>query len=253
MKSVHLNRSKFDDQRRKMERRFEKKLSELKAETREKTVAVAISAAQALAKQTFPSSNAIGLAAAAIRFDVGRVYILAGKAFEILQASSAGESAARSFYGAYKRGDFAKAREILQKSGCSIRNITLGVPLNPALHEAARNSKTGRVQLAAPLQIVTASELTAFNRVTIARLGKTASGWSACAEKLGGDGNAIRWKGTSIHGNDGGRVNIRHDKKKVSYVLTNLRPLAKKLLSPGQVDRIMKEAQEKLKQLLFAR
>jgi len=250
---VTLDRSKFDDQRRKLERKFDQKLSDLKTEAREKTVAVAIRIAHDLAEQTFPSNGAVGLAVSAIRFDVGRVYIVAGKAFEMLKTSAGGEAAARAFYAAYKQGDFGKAREILRRSGSSISEIIMGSPLNPSLHEQARSTRTGRVLLASPLQIVTASELAAFTKLTISRLGKTASGWSACAEKLGGDGNAIRWKGTAVHGSDGGQVQIRHDKTKVRYILTNLRPLSKKLISPGQVNRIMQDGREYLARLLFPR
>jgi hypothetical protein len=247
---VSLDRSKFDDQRRKMEREFEKKLRDLKSEAREKTIIAAIHVADLLAHETFPSAGSIGMAAAAVRFDVGRVYIVAGKAYEILQGSTGGEKAGKGFYAAFKRNDLATAREILRKSGSPIANIIIGAPLDPSLHEKGRNQKTGRVMLSAPLQIVTSSEVSAFAKLTIARLGKTASGWSACAEKLGGSGNETRWKGTAVHGSDGGKVNVRHNKTKVSYVLTNLRPLAKKLISPGQVNRVMKEGRELLSRLL---
>lgn len=249
--SVHLDRSKFGDQQRKLEQMFDKRLKDLKAETAQKTSEAVIYVAQRLGEQTFPSSKAIGMAVSAVRFDISRVYITAGKAFEILR-ESAGAPTAGAFYAAIKQSDFSKAQRILRSSACSIQNIQLGTPLNPALHEKSRNAN-GRVILAAPLQIVTQPELQTYTKTVVARLGKTASGWYACAERMGGDGNSIRWKGTAIHGSDGGKVNVRNDNSKVRYILTNLRPLARKLISPGQVARILEDGREFLARLLAAR
>jgi hypothetical protein len=248
---VHLDRSKFEDQRRKLEQRLYQKMSRIKADTTRKTEMAAVYVAEQLAAATFPTSQSIGIAVAAIRFDVSRVYITPGKAFEILR-EGIGQAKASAFYAATKRGDWTLARSILRASGTSIQNIKIGDPLNPDYHEVSRNTK-GRVNLLNPLQIVTSEELKAYSKTAVARLGKTASGWLACAERLGGDGNSIRWKGTAVHGSDGGKVNIRNDKTKVSYILTNTRPLAKKLISAGQVKRIMADGHAYLARLLGGR
>jgi hypothetical protein len=244
---VYIDRSKLDDQKRKLENRFAKKLSEMKADATEKTIRVSTYVAQALAIETFPSANAIGLAVAAVRWDVNQVYITAGKAFEILR-ETAGPSIAGAFYSAIKKQNTSKAIQILRASGSRIAQIQIGT-LDPDLHEKARD-RNGRVTLANPLQIVSAEELDAFVKHTVARLGKTASGWNACAEKLGGDGNVIAWKGTAVHGNDGGTVQVRHDKTGVRYILKNNRPLTKKLISPGQVASIVSEGRKMLTRLL---
>lgn len=204
--------------------------------------------AEELSARTFPSENAIGITVKAVRFDVSLVYCTGGKAYEIL-AGHSGKPLAGKFYHLYKSGDLSAARAVLRASGSPIASIILGTPLQPALHESVRN-KEGRVIAAYPLQICPAEEIAAHSKIVIAEIGKTAAGWSACAEKLGGDGNAIRWKGTGVHGSAAGDVQWIEDEFGVHLILENNSHLAKKHISPGQVAAIMEPARERLRERL---
>ena len=222
-------------------------IEQRKRETEEKIRLAAIRVAQDLAERTFPSPMAIGLAVAAMRFDISRVFITAGGVYERIKNAQS-EREASAFYSAYKRGDFPLALGRLKRSGI-LSGITIG-RLDPRLHESSRNQKNGRVEIPEPLQIVTKDELAAYVKKQIAKLGKTSSGWNACASQLGGSESETRWKGTGIHGADGGSVATENSGEAIVFTLTNLRPLARKHLSPGQKASVMKRGQQYLKQLL---
>lgn len=246
MRTFHLNQSRFAAQKSALRNLLEKKRADLTQALEDDLREVGAWTAEALGARTFPSANAIGLAVAAMRFDFSRVYATYGKAWEILDAA-AGKRVAGAFYAACKRGDFQRAREILRNSGAPIAGAIIGSPLDPALREKVRD-KDGRVMTAHPLQIVSPDEFGAGIKIAIAEIGKTSSGWFACAEKLGGNGNAVPWKGTAKHGSDGGDIDLEITPFSVRLKLSNRRPLARKLLSPGQVDRIRVQARQMLKQ-----
>jgi hypothetical protein len=249
MNAITLDRSKFASAKSKLKSELEKNLLErAKQETEEKLRRTSIVVARELAERTFPSANAIGLAVAGMRFDISRVFITAGRAYEILK-STAGPGPAGAFYACYQKGNFQQAERILRESNSPLRAIAIG-PLRPDLHEKARNSKTGRVMLKEPLQIVTKSDLGAYVKDRIKKIGKTASGWNACAMKLGGSEGETRWKSTAIHGADGGSIVIKNEGEKLVFEITNERPLARKHISPGQVAAIMKQGMEFLAGLM---
>lgn len=250
MRAISLNRSKFESNKSKMRTAFDTKLRNYQQEATEKARFAAIYVARELAELTFPSPNAIGFAVAAMRFDVSRVYCTAGKAYEILK-QTAGVQVAGAFYAAYRNGQISQAREVLRASNSPIRDCEIG-SLRPELHEKSRDPKTGRVMLAHPLQIVQKAELDSYLRSAIARIGKTASGWNACAAKLGGSESGFRWKSTAVHGSDGGVV-TQTGGSKAAYVINNVRPLARKHISPGQVDRIVKAGELYYLQMLAAK
>ncbi len=244
MKSIRLDSSSWEAQKSKLRAHLESRMSATKTALHDALHETGAEVAEDLSARTFPSANAIGLAVGAMRFDLSRVYCSGGKAFEILKGSS-GPSTAMKFYANWKRGDLSAARQILRSSGSPIANIIIGEPLNPALRETVRD-KNGRVMTAYPLQICHEAEIAAHAKLAIQEIGKTAAGWSACAEELGGDGGAIRWKSTAQHGSDGGKVEWSEDDFGVHLLLHNLRPLAKKHISPGQVASILARAREKL-------
>ncbi|MES2923690.1 MAG: hypothetical protein V4819_19200 [Verrucomicrobiota bacterium] len=250
MKMISVDRSRLDSQLSDVRRSMESKIGDSQRETEEKIRLAAIYVAQECAERTFPSASAIGLAVAAMRFDISRVFITAGSAYEKVK-QTAGVGAAGAFYAAYKRGDHSRALTILRTAGI-LPGISIG-QLDPALHERARNPKDGRVMLAQPLQIVGKDELAAYVKEQIAKIGKTASGWNACAAKLGGSESATRWKSTAIHGDDGGEISIENTGAKIVFNITNLRPLARKHLSPGQLATIAKRGRDYLMQLLSVR
>ncbi len=247
MNAISLDRSRFDSQLGQLRKGIMRELESVNRETEEKLRQVSIFVSQNLAERTFPSANAIGLAVAAMRFDVSRVFITAGKAYEILKGT-AGEAVAGAFYANYKRGNLSQAERIIRQANSPIRNIEIG-PLRPELHEKARDKKSGRVMLKDPLQIVTQSELDAYVKDRIKQIGKTAAGWNACAAKLGGSESEARWKSTAVHGSEGGSVSIRRDGGKIVFEITNEMPLARKHISPGQVSRIEKQGMDFLETL----
>lgn len=191
-----------------------------------------------LALRTFPSNSAVGLAAGAMRFDLRRVYATPSRFYKILEAS-AGEKTAKSFYAHWKSGNITRVKQIVRNSGSPVASIIIGETLKPALRESVRD-KNGRVMTAYPLQLVTDAELVAHTKIALQEIGKTASGWFACAERLGADGNAVPWKGTARHGNAGGTVSWSQSETGIHLTLTNKSPLAHKHISPGQVDSIIK-------------
>jgi hypothetical protein len=231
-----LDRSKLDDQRRKMEQIFYKKLSTMKIEAEQKTKLITMRACVSLLLNTMPSERSgIGKAIANIKHDFRSIYQTPGDVYESIKSSD-GPRIAGAFYAASKKGDTARAESILRMSSSPLNNLRFGHAINQDGKE---------IRTYAPA-IISDAEMKAFLKLVVARLGKTASGWAACIEKLGYNGNGVKWKGTAVHGTDGGNVNVIHDKLKVTYRVVNLRPLARKLLNPSDLARIMREAREDL-------
>jgi hypothetical protein len=206
--------------------------------------------AMELADRTFPSDGAIGYTVRSVRGDVASVYVLPGRVFEVLQYADPAEAGA--FWSAMKRGDLSRARQIVRRSGTYLAGIEIGAPLRPSHHTSARDPKTGNVILEAPLQMVTKQERDDYTRLVVREIGKTASGWMACADDLGADGNFVRWKGIAVHGKNGGSVRIQISATRIAIILVNHRHLARKHISPGQLQSIRREANEKLLRRLEA-
>jgi hypothetical protein len=238
-----LQRSKFDDQKRRLEQMFYKKLSTMKIEAEQKTRLVAGRTAVSLLLFTMPSERSgIGKAIANIKSDFRRIYKTPGDVYQSIKNSGEPRIAA-AFYAAYKRGDTARAESILRQSSSPFNDLRFGHALN----------QDGKEILTYTPAIISEEEMKAYLKVIVKRLGKTASGWAACIEKLGLNGNGIRWKGTAVHGSDGGAVNVIHEKDKVSYRVVNIRPLARKLLNPSDLARILRDSREDLIRLLNER
>lgn len=245
MRSFFLQSSQWSASKSALKTALARKLDRMQQALPEALRKTGATAAERLGELTFPGPSAIGIAMAAMRFDFGRIYATPGKVFEILEGT-AGKQAAGAFYAAWKRGDLDRARDIIRRSASPISSIIVGRALDPSLREKFRD-RNGRVMSAYPQQLVSQEEYAAGLKVAIAEIGKTASGWFACAEQLGGDGNRIRWKGTAVHGSDGGSVEIEWTEFGVRLIMTNHRQLARKHLSPGQVQRIHQEAMENLR------
>ena len=226
-----------------MEQIFYKKLSAMKIEAEQKTRVVCIDAASQLLLITMPSERSgIGKAIANIKHDFRRIYKTPGDVYESIKASD-GPRLAGAFYAACQKGDTSRAESFLRKSNSPLRNLRFGHAIN----------KDGKEIRTYQPAIISEAEMKTFLKLIVMRLGKTASGWAACIEKLGDNGNAVRWKGTAIHGTDGGAVNVIHSKLKVTYRIVNLRPLARKLINPSDLATVMREAREHLKRTLAER
>lgn len=250
-RSIRIDESKWNAQKSALRSMLEGRLRNARAVLSDELRETGAFVAEELGKRTFPSDSAIGLAVAAMRFDLHQVYATSGKVYEILD-STVGKRTANAFYVSWKRGDLSAARQIVRNSGSPISQIVIGEPLRAELRESVRNQK-GRVSTAYPLQLVSKGEIDAHAKIAIAEIGKTASGWFACAERLGGDGNAVSWKGTARHGSGGGSVSFSESDTGVHLVLSNEMPLAKKHISPGQVAAILEQGKEFLKRRLQSR
>lgn len=191
-------------------------------------------AAVELARWTFPNRFAVSLLKKSIAMDVRQVFATAGKVYGSME-SRFGKGPAGAFYAAFSRGNYRAAADIMLTVGHPWAGVPMG-PLQPALHEGARNAR-GRVYLATPLQIVANDEITAYLPLVYAKMGKTASGFAACAVALGGEHGIPRYKSTSVHGSSGGRVSVMRSGARQVIILKNLRPLARKHISPIQIQR----------------
>ena len=216
------------------------RITEAKAALHDAVRETGAETAEKLAARTFPAAYGFKVAADRMRFELSRLYATGGTVFQALKEAGEMQLAVR-FYREYKSGNLAAAGTVLRQSKTAYAGIPIG-PLDPSLHDKARNKSTGHIEVKLPWQIVPEKDLVFYKTLAIKRLGKTASGWSACAEQLGGDGNKPKWKGTAMHGSNGGHAQVIESDFGYHVVMRNLRPLARKHISPGQVARIKKQA-----------
>lgn len=248
MRGIYIDTAALANNASALQRALEGRVREAVAELRHAVTETAIETAHALAARTFPTGYGFALAKKEILWELSRLYATGGRAFKEMQNAGEGGLAAK-FYRAYKSGRFSEARAVLQRSSTSWASVPVG-RLDPSLHEKSRNRSTGQIDVKQPLQIVPTEDLASYGSLAIKRLGKTASGWLACAEQLGGDGNKPNWKGTSMHGPDGGHVEIHKTATGFVVQMFNTRALARKHLSPGQFAAIQRRAQRSLAERL---
>lgn len=247
-KTIYLDRAKLSGQISRFQSETDEVIAGAKSQLKEIVVTTALEVAYQAADRTFPRGYGFKLAKGMMAHDVKKLYATGSRVFETLK--NAGEiDLARLFYRAYKTGDLSTAEGYLRLSRTFYSSVPVG-RLDPSLHDRSRNPKDGHVSVSHPLQVVPQSDFNEYQNIAIQRLGKTASGWMACAEQLGGNGNLIRWKGTAVHGSDGGEVT--ENDGDLSYVVEihNRRPLAFKLLSASQIQRIKEFARRRLLQRL---
>lgn len=248
MKGVYIDTAQLAKSASALQRALQGRIPEAAAEVRHSVTETAVETAHALAARTFPAAFGFALAKGRLTHELRLIYATAGNVFDSMLF--AGERPlATKFYAAYKSQDYAEARRILQKTRTHWRSVPIG-PLDPSLHERFRNPSNGHIEVERPQQIVTAEDLKAYTAIAIQRLGKTASGWMACAEQLGGDGNKPKWKGTAMHGPDGGFAEVNQTPTGYVIRMFNTRKLARKHLSPGQLKRIQRQAQRRLAERL---
>ena len=248
MRGIYIDTAALATNASALQRVLQGRVREAVAELRDAVTETAIETAHALAARTFPSSYGFALAKRQMLWELSRLYATGGRVFKEMESAGEGPLAAK-FYRAYKSGRFSEARQILQRSSSSWGDVPIG-RLDPGLHEKSRNRSTGQISVPHPLQIVPQADLAAYGSLAIKRLGKTASGWLACAEQLGGDGNKPKWKGTSMHGPAGGYAEIHETATGYVVRMFNNRELAKKHLSPGQFAGIQRQANRHLAQRL---
>jgi hypothetical protein len=248
MRGIYIDTAKLATSASALQRALEGRAREAVAELREAVTATAIETAHALAARTFPTGYGFALAKRSLLWELSTLYATGGRVFKAMQEAGEGPLASR-FYRAYKSGRFSEARALLQQSRTSWSQVPVG-RLDPSLHEKSRNPSTGHISVSQPRQIVPREDLDAYGSLAVKRLGKTASGWLACAEQLGGDGNKSKWKGTAMHGPNGGHAEIHETPTGFVVMMFNNRPLARKHLSPGQFAAIQRKARRSLSERL---
>ncbi len=248
MRGIYIDTAALAASANALQRALEGRIPEAVAELRHAVTETAIETAQALAARTFPAAFGFALAKREMLWELSRLYATGGRVFKEMAEAGEGPLAAR-FYRAYKMGRFSEANSILLMSRTPWSSVPVG-RLDPALHERSRNSSTGQINVQNPLQIVPKEDLEEYGKLAIKRLGKTASGWLACAEQLGGDGNKPKWKGTAMHGPNGGFAEIHQTATGFVVRMFNTRPLARKHLSPGQLATIQRQANRRLAERL---
>jgi hypothetical protein len=241
--ALHLDRSRFDSSRARLRAALDRKLEGMRDTVEEAAREVAHKASVELSLATFPTASLLRIAENSIRGEVGRVFLTASRAYEILR-SERGEAMAKAFYGAFKRRDFASAREILRRSGTTIADIEIG-PADASIYESA--TQGGKISLTRPRRIVPKEQLDAFvRRLCDAKLGNAASGWSACAARLGSETGIPRYKSTAMHGANNGDVEIRREGNKITVYLINRVPAVRRLLASADRHRIEVQARAEL-------
>jgi hypothetical protein len=239
MKLIRVDRSQLALQRSQLRARLDAALAAERAALQAASRETARRIAAALAVATSPGRSGYLRARASIAADVRRVYLPASRVYAALAAAH-GPRPAASFYGAFMRRDYRSARQILRQLGSSHAGIPMG-RLDPTLHPRARDA-SGRVRLSVPLQIVRAEDIAAYLPRAFRRLGKTASGWAACARALGGEDGVPSYKSTRVHGAEGGHVRVEEHR----ITLVSTRSLARQLISPGQVQLIVQNGRRGL-------
>lgn len=248
MRGIYIDTAALAVNASALQRALQGRVAEAVHELRHAVTETAIETAHALAARTFPNAFGFALAKRQMLWELSRLYATGGRVFKEMGSVGEGGLAAK-FYRAYKSGRFSEASTLLQMSSTSWASVPVG-RLDPGLHERSRNRSTGHIEVRHPLQIVPQEDLGSYGSLAIKRLGKTASGWLACAEQLGGDGNKPKWKGTAMHGPNGGFAEIHETPTGYVIRMFNTRPLARKHLSPGQFAAIQRRAQRSLAERL---
>jgi hypothetical protein len=239
MKFAFLDRSKLMRNSRWLADRLKAEGMREKEAVEKATKDAAAFAARDLARVTFPNRFGFILAKAAMIQDVRQVYATAGDVYDKMKKAGDPPQILNGFYSAFMAGDYSAAREFLRRSRADVGRARIGGGLDESLHDQARGGRA-RPANKEPLQIVRPDERKRYEAKAIKRLGKTASGWSACAEILG-QPQADGWKSTAVHG-FAGAVEVKRSESAVFYVLKNLRPLARRHISGGQVKRVLSQA-----------
>ena len=245
---IRLDKNRWSGQTSNLDRSLELRFKEIEKRFADKAREVARETAVELAVKTFPRGSAPNSESrAAIAGDLRKVFATAGEVFGVLREQR-GKRVAGAFYRSWKDGNLTDATAILRQAGGDFGSLRFG-PVSPSLHEAARSGPRKRVTLAFPLVIVSGSARDAYIAKIQKEIGKSASGWSACAAILGGESGIPSWKTTSVHGSRYGSVR-ELDGSRVGFVLSNRAPNALRTLPIGDALEIVKKARRRFLEAL---
>ena len=241
---ISFHRSRFGRSGKQIDALVAHHLAKITPEIERKVREIAREAAVELANATFPKGGSPDpLALAAIAKDVRRVFMTAGKVYSHLRARH-GRPIASAFYRAAKSGNRAAALKVLREAGGDFARLEFG-PVSRSLHEAARSGPRRRVTLRFPIRIVPDADLAAYIVRVQKGLGEAASGWAACAAKLGGETGISSWKTTGVHGSQFGSVRPMQGTR-IGFILRNTAPHAPRNLPASEANAIAIRASKRL-------
>lgn len=182
---------------------------------------------------------------AAVVRDVGKVYAPASAIYKELLETGA-VKAAKSWYKLVKNGEFKKAQDLLRQTTIQDRNASISSPLDPALHQAARNSR-GRVSRHRVAQIVpNAKEVRDYAKKRAGLVGFGKAGWLTAASQLGSISRVPAWI-TRHKGKAPGHAEDQTERQNDPYVvLYNDVRYASKILTDSEKAKALKIQTEKM-------
>ncbi|WP_395753325.1 hypothetical protein [Prosthecobacter sp.] len=182
---------------------------------------------------------------AAVLRDVGRVYSTATAIFKKLQETGQ-VKVAREWYKLVKIGGYDRAEKLLKTQSIPERNTPIFAPLEPALHQQARDGR-GRVSRHRPAQILPdAKELRTYGAQRKALVGFGKAGWITAGSSLGSITRVPAWI-TRHKGIAPGRANDQTTRNEDPFVtLTNAVRYASKIISDGEIAAALKIQRQKM-------
>ncbi|WP_395736278.1 hypothetical protein [Prosthecobacter sp.] len=182
---------------------------------------------------------------AAVLRDVGRVYSAASAIFKKLQDTGQ-VKVAKEWYKLVKIGGYGKAEKLLKSTSLQERNTPIFAPLDPSLHDQARNSR-GRVVRHRPAQILPdAKDLRNYGAKRKALVGFGKAGWITAGASLGSITRVPAWI-TRHKGIAPGRANDQSNRTYDPFVtFTNAVRYASSILPEGQIAAALKIQREKM-------
>jgi hypothetical protein len=198
-------------------------------------------------------TDALRAGATAVRSDIKRIYATPSDVFAALSRSTGGPQAAKAFYAALGKGDFASCKRLIAASGANeFATAEIGHFDGGTLHKARRN-KRGRIPATQKILIIVTNRaaLRAYIDREVDSVGWGKAGWANCARTFK-DKGATRGLPSWItrHKNAPASVAIRQapDGSNVTVTMFNQVEYAENLLTDSDkseaigigVDRLVK-------------
>lgn len=182
----------------------------------------------------------------AVLRDVGRVYNAASEIFKKLQDTGQ-VKVAREWYKLVKIGGYGAAEKLLKKQSIPERNTPIFAPLDPGMHDQARNRSRGTVSRHRPAQIVPdAKSIRDYGVKRKALVGFGKAGWITAGASLGSISRVPAWI-TRHKGHAPGTANDQSSRDLDPYVtFTNAVRYASKILPAHEVAAALKIQREKM-------
>lgn len=187
----------------------------------------------------------------AIYGDIRAVYALASDVYTELMGINPGQ--AKAFYRYMKEEDYARASGILYDVGSMYARLPID-DVDPHYHQDARG-EGGRVVDRDPQELIKKTEmLIDYIHKIQPRTGYAASGWSGCADQLGGTRGIPNWK-KGDHGLPYSTSEVKNNSAGGSkgfgrIIMTNLVPYASEACPERNQERAIERERLVMKDLL---